>query len=415
MVSAIHEIMASQNVNELTDPKIKSSLENVTKLNIKINDNLTWAAIISPSGDYVIVENARDAQNIRAFKASDSPSSFKVNSHGNDISIDVKNENSHDVSIPISEDGKNFGQVYLRLDDSPHYKQMEESSQRITKLLTISCVVMLLFVLAIFLVLWKLFSKQLELQQKNAQLDRMAYVGTLASGLAHEIRNPLTSMSINLDVLQEDLQHLTDPIAQQGIELSANVKKEVLNLNATLTSFLDFALPRREGLSLFNLRALMDELYDLHKEQLKAEQITYEIDSISLNECTIEADRKLFHQAIRNVFLNAVQILSGQVKRVIRVRIENYKTDYLSLTITDSGPGIPAENLTKIFEVFYTTRRGGSGFGLAIAKKIVEDHGGILRAANNLDTRGCHFVFIIPKLAVVDRFETSSQTINANF
>lgn len=402
MATAIHEMMLSQNISDIRDPNIKSALENVTRLNIKLNENLSWAAIISATGDYVIVEDRRDSQNIRAFKPSREKNTFKLDESETNVSIEVLTENNHDVSIPISEDGKNFGHIYLRLNDNPHFKQIEDTSQRISRILTVGCILMLLFVLVIFLLLWKMFNKQLNLQQRNARLDRMAYVGTLASGLAHEIRNPLTSMSINLDVMQEELTLVSDPAAKQGIELSKNVKQEVMNLNSTLTSFLDFALPRREGLSLFSLTGLIKDLIELHKEQMKSEEITWELDFSTDLQAMIEADQKLLHQAIRNVLLNAIQILSGQVKRLIKISVAVDKNDNYVIILSDSGPGIDPENLSKIFEVFFSTRKGGSGFGLAIAKKIAEDHGGNLTAANNEDTRGARFVFTLPKLARIE-------------
>jgi signal transduction histidine kinase len=91
------------------------------------------------------------------------------------------------------------------------------------------------------------------------------------------------------------------------------------------------------------------------------------------------------------------------VKKAIRIKIEMLPRDMIRLSIADSGPGISAESMAKIFEVFYSTRKGGSGFGLAIARKIVEEHQGKLWAENNTESRGATFTMELPTLAPQDR------------
>jgi hypothetical protein len=116
----------------------------------------------------------------------------------------------------------------------------------------------------------------------------------------------------------------------------------------------------------------------------------------------VEADRRLIHQTLRNLLVNAQQAVNGSVKKHVRVQIEPLPRRRIRLIVADTGPGISTENLDRIFEVFFSTRKGGSGFGLAIARKIVEEHEGAIRAENNVDSRGASFIVELPVDAAVE-------------
>jgi signal transduction histidine kinase len=261
------------------------------------------------------------------------------------------------------------------------------------------CLFLLVFLLLVFWVLYRLFSKQVHLVEKNARLDRMAYVGTLASGLAHEIRNPLSAMSINLEVMREELAEANGDgdTPERARDLATRVQREVHQLNSTLTSFLDFALPSKEGLTEFSVRNLLDEIVELHAEEMRQAGITFEIQGPNDDTVLVEGDRRLLLQAFRNILVNAIQVLKTSVKKQIKVRVEPTGQQFVQVSISDTGPGISQENLAKVFEVFFSTRKGGSGFGLAITKKIIEEHGGSIRAENNPQALGAAFITIIPR------------------
>lgn len=402
MAVAVRDIMVAHNSEDFSDPSVQAGIRAVTRVNLKMNESLVWAAVISPNGDRYIEEvgeKGREAV-IQREGTQENISDIEL-PHGNDLKVEVvaRPEKTTDVSMPIPMEGNMEGRIQLRIAESPTFQRIEESSQRITRALVIGCILMLAFLLAIFFILWKMFFRQLELQENNARLDRMAYVGTLASGLAHEIRNPLSAMNVNLEVIREELGELQSDVAQRTGELSLRVQREVAQLNSTLTNFLDFALPRKEGYSHFSVRGLVEELLAAHDEQVKAHDIKIELVSPPHDATVVEADRHLMHQAIRNVLVNAIQLLTGSVKRSIKIQIRPLSRDRIGLSIADSGPGIAPENLTRVFEVFYSTRKGGSGFGLAIARKILEEHQGTLWAENNSDSRGAVFVMELPRFA----------------
>jgi signal transduction histidine kinase len=145
----------------------------------------------------------------------------------------------------------------------------------------------------------------------------------------------------------------------------------------------------------FPLRGLLEEIIDLHREQCKQLGISLEVQGSPINQTVIDADRRLCHQALRNIVINAMQILENAIPKTIRIRVEP-AGPMMRVTVTDSGPGIPLEKLETIFEAFVSGRKGGTGLGLALTKKIIEEHRGSIRASNNTDMPGATFTVLLP-------------------
>jgi signal transduction histidine kinase len=205
-------------------------------------------------------------------------------------------------------------------------------------------------------------------------------------------------MSVNLQVMREELAEGGPESPARAAELLARVEREVRQLNSTLTGFLDFALPSREEISEVSLRGVVRELLDSHSEQMRQAGIEYELVSPPDSETEVEADRRLIYQAMRNIVVNAIQILATSVKKQLTVTISPHPVaGEVSVTFRDSGPGIAAESLPHLFDAFYTTRKGGTGLGLAVTKKIVEEHGGRIWAENNSDGFGASFHVVLPR------------------
>lgn len=410
MAVAVSEILKANEGADFRDPSVQAGLRAVTQVNLSINKSLLYAAVISPDGDRFVEEVGEKGRETRWERDGEQVTQSDLPLPGGNtltVTVQAKPAGVTDITMPIEMGGSKPGKVELRLAESDTFHRIEESSQQITRILLWGSLLMLLFLLGIFLLLWRMFFRQLELQEKNAKLDQMAYVGTLASGLAHEIRNPLSAMSINLEVIREELAEMPASVADHTSQLSRRVQDEVGRLNSTLTNFLDFALPRKEGYSQFPLRGLIEELLEVCAEELKAHDITVDLDAPAIGATTIEADRHLLHRALRNILVNAIQILAGSVKKQLRIQIVERPRDYILLSITDSGPGIPEQELSKIFDVFYTTRKGGSGFGLAIARKIVQEHNGRMWAENNQDALGATFFIELPRFAPLDEHQDS--------
>lgn len=406
------EVLFTRPESDLSQPEVRSDLDSIMHFTLRLNKNVVLAGVFDAEGNRIIeqVNPAEQVFRVRPMGTESGHTTEFMTRGGQPVEVDFQMRSEapdlrglHEVRQPIPSltgEAKPVGEIVLRLADSPTFQRISDTSRQITAALTVGCVLLFLFLLLIFWFLWRLFSRQLDLMQHNERLDRMAYVGTLASGLAHEIRNPLSAMNVNLEVMREELAEVSGDSAQKAASLAGRVQREVTHLASTLTSFLEFALPTKEGTTTFSLRGLVEELLELHTEQMRQAGIVWElVVHPPGGDTSITADRRLIHQAFRNILVNAIQVLGGAVKKQLRVRIDASDPAMYRLAFSDTGPGIARENLEKIFEVFFSTRRGGSGFGLAITKKIVEEHGGCIRAENNPEALGATFHVALPRKA----------------
>lgn len=409
MAKEILEMASQQNSNDLNQPAMKAGIKAMTHVAIRSSENVVWAAVIDGSGNVAISQSPTGdpaGVEVQGIGPSNKKTVSKLAARSGapfQVEIESHEPGVHEVSEDVVRDGKTFAKVVMHVADNPTFQRIRASSKTITHWLVIGCVFMLFVLLLIFWVLYRMFSRQVHLVENNARLDRMAYVGTLASGLAHEIRNPLSAMSINLEVMREELAEVSPDengdTSTRARELATRVQREVHQLNGTLTSFLDFALPSKESMTEFSVRDLMAELVELHSEEMRHAGITAELQGPKDASVIIEADRRLVHQAFRNILVNAIQVLQSAVKKNIRIKVAPEGHEDVLVTISDTGPGINPDNVPKIFEVFFSTRKGGSGFGLAITKKIIEEHGGTIRAENNAQSLGASFLVRLPKNA----------------
>jgi two-component system sensor histidine kinase PilS (NtrC family) len=204
--------------------------------------------------------------------------------------------------------------------------------------------------------------KTLEGELKRA--DRLAAVGRLASGLAHEIRNPLASISGSVQLLLED-----EKVRDEDRHLMEIVIKEADRLSALLSDFLNFARPAPLQLESVDLAALLDEMIALLSASGQFNNVT--VDKAYRGPATMTVDPQKMHQVLWNLLINAGEAVqpAGQV----RVEIAEEKGEII---IEDSGPGIAEEDRDKLFEPFFTTKGKGTGLGLANVYANIEAHGG---------------------------------------
>jgi signal transduction histidine kinase len=150
-------------------------------------------------------------------------------------------------------------------------------------------------------------------------------------------------------------------------------KSEIRRLNSTLTSFLQFALPAPTQMKTTDVVAVLQETATLLEPDMRLRQVHYRLEGD--RSCVTLADSTALRQVFWNVLLNAIQALENREDRRIAAvcRVEH---DECRIEIRDTGPGIPPDRREKVFEVFHSTRNGGSGFGLAIARQIIGRHGG---------------------------------------
>jgi PAS domain S-box-containing protein len=228
----------------------------------------------------------------------------------------------------------------------------------------------------------------------NTQLqvsERLAALGRITAGVAHEVKNPLNSMRLWLENLKESLPTEPDSGSQQAVQV---LDKEIDRLDAVVKRFLDFTRPMDVRLEATQLADVLKEVVEVAKPQLQKSKIQV-AQLIPIDVPEVYVDRALLKQAVLNLVLNAVEAMpsGGQLRLMLSRRGE-----MAEITVGDTGKGIPAENRQKIFQLFFTTRPGGSGIGLASTFRIVQLHNGSINFTSEVG-RGTTFRIELPLAA----------------
>lgn len=200
------------------------------------------------------------------------------------------------------------------------------------------------------------------------QSEKLAAVGGLAAGIAHEIRNPLAGISGSIELLSQSFETADDK------KLSKIILKEIDRLNNLISEFLDFAKPEKPPTDLVDLRKVLDECIQ-HVQNSFPFKVDIQKDLASSILILGYSDK--LRQAFLNILINAFQAMEKSEEKVLRIS-SLFENDRVLVTIRDSGSGIKPETLKRIFEPFHTTKAKGTGLGLAITHKILESHSALI-------------------------------------
>jgi two-component system sensor histidine kinase PilS (NtrC family) len=234
------------------------------------------------------------------------------------------------------------------------------------------------------------------MEEQVRQGDRLAAIGRLAAGLAHEIRNPIGSIRGSVEVLRESLNPQEDDRRLMDIVL-----RESDRLDAIIRDFLQFSRPPHLVRVPTDVSAMLDEILLMLGNQGRAQGT--DAPAVQLRRDTsepvvkVEVDPAQMRQALWNLCLNAVEAMpqGGELRVGVRAATSERGRPVLEITVEDTGVGIAAAELTQVFEPFFTTKPQGTGLGLAIAHRIVEDHGGEIRVQSE-PWRGSRFTISLP-------------------
>ncbi len=253
-----------------------------------------------------------------------------------------------------------------------------------------------------------------EIEEKMKRADRLTYVGALAAGVAHEIRNPLASISGSIEVLRENLE--LDETNQRLMDIAL---KETDRLNSTITQFLNYARPMPAKKEIVNLNDLITEVVDLLEHHHELRQDVEIVATSGHREVYCLADPREVRQVLWNLCLNSLQAMEGEGRlalstdvvvrendfmtwRRIRDSIQNQESrspndgaDFVKIVVADTGKGIPEADRERIFDPFVTTREDGVGLGLSIAYKTVESHDGTIEVQSAVG-RGTKMTIYLP-------------------
>jgi two-component system sensor histidine kinase HydH len=225
-----------------------------------------------------------------------------------------------------------------------------------------------------------------ELQEKVQRAERLASLGRLAAGIAHEIRNPLSSIRGFAQYFQGKFEPET-----KDVKYAKAMVDEIDRLNRIIEALLDFARPAEPKLSPYSIEDVLNHALGLMQADidLKEVRLTKNVQS-GIPEVMIDRDQMI--QAILNILLNAVEAVNKRGEITVSASTE---ADNLKITISDTGSGIPEEDLPKVFDPFFTSRKSGTGLGLAIVHKIVENHNGEILVKSEVG-RGTTFTILLP-------------------
>jgi PAS domain S-box-containing protein len=246
---------------------------------------------------------------------------------------------------------------------------------------------------------------EMNLMRKQVErMDRLATMGELATGIAHEVRNPLGGIKAAAQVLEESFED-----SDRRLELVSRIVREIDRVNNLLMDFFKFAKPIKPSRDYFNVESLIDSIYLLIAMQLSTKKITFKEDFSDVIP-QIFADQNQIEQVLMNIFLNAIQSMPDggilTVKTYATTIGENpnvhwsdgdfdQSLPFVAIEISDTGVGIAHENLEKIFNPFFTTKSEGMGLGLSICNRLITENNGNIHVESEVG-KGSRFTLMLP-------------------
>jgi signal transduction histidine kinase len=233
-------------------------------------------------------------------------------------------------------------------------------------------------------------TRMVQMEEEMRRQERLATIGSLAAGIAHEIRNPLASLSGSIQILKEDL-HLEG----ESRQLMDIVLRETDRLNTIITEFLDYAKPKTIQNDIVCLSELAQETAGLFQNSLGSRHEIHLMAEIEPS-LSVRGDGQRLRQVFWNLLINSGQAITGAGTISMKVHgTTSSGVDQVLIRIADTGIGIPTKLLGKIFDPFFTTKTDGTGLGLAIVHRIVEDHGGSIDVKSE-EGSGTAFTIFLP-------------------
>ena len=227
------------------------------------------------------------------------------------------------------------------------------------------------------------------LQRRARQAERLAELGTLTGGLAHEIKNPLSTIQLNLQLLREDLPDGED-FTRIKTRLTT-VQKEASRLRDILDDFLRYAGRMELVRKPTDVTGLLEEMVDFFHPQAQLQRVQLRLRRAE-GSLVVPLDERLMKQALLNLMLNALQAMPGGGEIILSARRDDGR---VVIEVADTGKGMEPEVLERIFQAYYSTKKGGHGLGLAISRRVVEEHGGTIGAVSEVG-KGTRFRIELP-------------------
>src|SRR5262245_27748352 len=222
-------------------------------------------------------------------------------------------------------------------------------------------------------------------------MDQYAEIARLAGALAHEIKNPLSTIRLNMELLAEDLGEPETPQQRRALKRVEVVRRECQRLQSLLDDFLNYAKVRRLHLEPTDLNHQIEDVLEFFAPEAKEAGIEV-VRYLDPDLPRVRLDREAFRQALLNLIINAKQAMADGGQLMIRTAAEG---DTVAITLVDTGIGMDERTASKMFEAFFSTKPGGSGLGLPTTQKIIDAHGGRIHVQSELG-RGTQITIELP-------------------
>ncbi len=235
-----------------------------------------------------------------------------------------------------------------------------------------------------------------KIQEEILRMDRLVSLGQLASGIAHELRNPLAGIKTTAQALSEEM-----PKDDSRREYLNRITKEIDRLNELLKTFFSFAKPQKLNLVHCQIQNIINEIIPFLIKEIADKGIRF-VETYHPQLPKIKVDKSQMYQVFLNLFLNAIQAMpnGGELKieagPMISNSLDGFKQNFVKIVVSDQGRGIPPHIVHKIFDPFFTTKPKGIGLGLSITYQIIKQHGGTIKVESEWE-KGTSFVISLPE------------------
>jgi len=230
-------------------------------------------------------------------------------------------------------------------------------------------------------------TRRKQLEEQVRRKEKMTAMGQLASGVAHEIRNPLNAISMIVQRFQKEFEPVAD--REEYFGLAQTVRSEIDRIGAIIHQFLDLARPPALNRAPVSIEELVSESLEVVSAQAEARHIRLVADGDL--QTVINGDKNLLHQALLNLLQNSMDAIAGGGEIAIKVR---KKDKQIAIAVSDDGVGISPEHQKRVFDLYFTTKSTGTGMGLALVHRIINEHGGEIAVRSEPGQGTCFTLFL---------------------